>query len=328
MADSFTPNLNLRKPEVGAADDTWGGVAGLNGDLDLLDAVFLATGLGTSVGIHVGTGKVLNVEGQLQLADSTDTTKRTTFSVDLVAAATTIDLKIPPASGTIATKEIVVATVTASHPVGTILSGYYGAAAPSGYVFADGRTIGDATSLATNRANADCERLFKHFWNFNDNTRFPVLPTRGATADADWLAHKQLTLPDHSGAGMAGRDDLSGTSRNRLAPGMANATVRGALGGQPTEAAGVSGSFSGSGGGSTSGSLSVSGTQQGNFSVLRGAEGTDGPLVPQNGATSDVTGATSGALSVGVNVSGSISGATATVTNVQTTIVVDVVIAL
>ena len=58
MADSFTANLNLRKPEVGAAHDTWGGVAGLNGDLDLIDAVFLATGLGTSVGLHIGSGKL------------------------------------------------------------------------------------------------------------------------------------------------------------------------------------------------------------------------------------------------------------------------------
>ena len=68
--------------------------------------MFLATGLGTSVGLHVGTGKVLNVEGQLQVADSTDTTKRGTFSSDLIAPASTVNLKFPATGGTIATVEV------------------------------------------------------------------------------------------------------------------------------------------------------------------------------------------------------------------------------
>jgi hypothetical protein len=42
MADTFTTNLNLTKPEPGAAEDTWG--ISLNADLDALDAIFSSSG--------------------------------------------------------------------------------------------------------------------------------------------------------------------------------------------------------------------------------------------------------------------------------------------
>jgi hypothetical protein len=61
MANSYTTNLNLTKPEVGADTDAWGGH--LNSDLDTLDAIFKNDGTGSSVGLNVGSGKTLSVGG-------------------------------------------------------------------------------------------------------------------------------------------------------------------------------------------------------------------------------------------------------------------------
>jgi len=63
LADSFTANLNLTKPEVGASRDSWG--TKLNSDMDALDAIFASNGAGTSVGLNVGSGKTINVAGTI-----------------------------------------------------------------------------------------------------------------------------------------------------------------------------------------------------------------------------------------------------------------------
>jgi hypothetical protein len=69
-------------------------------------------------------------------------------------------------------------------------------AAPAAWVlFAEGGTIGDGSSGGTVRANTDCQALFELFWNTLSNTICPVSGGRGASASADWSAHKAIQLP-------------------------------------------------------------------------------------------------------------------------------------
>lgn len=79
--------------------------------------------------------------------------------------------------------------------VGTIIS-QFSSTAPSGYLILAGGTIGDASSGASLRANADTVYLFTQLWNNLTNTEAPVSSGRGANAAADYAAHKTITLPD------------------------------------------------------------------------------------------------------------------------------------
>lgn len=87
---------------------------------------------------------------------------------------------------------------------------YWGTSAPSGWVLANGGTIGDASSGASARANSDAETLFTLLWNSLTNIEAPVSSGRGVSASADFAAHKTITLPDLRGRTVVGKQS-SGT---------------------------------------------------------------------------------------------------------------------
>jgi hypothetical protein len=86
----------------------------------------------------------------------------------------------------------------------------------TGAVRCNGRTIGNAASSATERANADCEDLFAFLWNNVANGQAAVSGGRGASAAADFAANKTITLPNGQGAAPVGYDDMGNTAGSLL----------------------------------------------------------------------------------------------------------------
>lgn len=88
--------------------------------------------------------------------------------------------------------------------------------ARAGWVRANARTIGSATSGASERANADCENLFLFLWTTFSDTLCPVTSGRGGSAAADWAANKKIAVLDMRGVGGVGLADMGNSDSTRL----------------------------------------------------------------------------------------------------------------
>jgi len=136
-------------------------------------------------------------------------------------------LVIGPSSGPGSGDTVDVTTILATGDIKT----RYGTGAVSGFVRLNGRTIGSATSGATERANADTQALFEYLWQ-NDSA-LAVSTGRGASSSADWAANKTIALPDGRGRVLAALDDMGSTAAGRLTSSYfgASGTTLGAVGG-------------------------------------------------------------------------------------------------
>lgn len=108
----------------------------------------------------------------------------------------------------------------------------------AGWVRDNGRTIGNAASSATERANADCADLYAFYWNNFSDTLCPVTGGRGGSAASDFAAGKPIATLDKRGLAAVGLDDMGNTAANRIqvsttittTNGSATATVGSATG--------------------------------------------------------------------------------------------------
>jgi hypothetical protein len=151
---------------------------------DMADAILA---IETELGINPA-GSLTNVVTFLQTEHNADGT-HSAISADSVTTTGNINT-----SG----GSIQEAGLSIRPPVGFVGT-YVGTTAPSGWILADGGTIGDAGSGATNRANADTETLYALFWDNMADAQAPVSTGRGASAAADFAAGKTITISDLRG---------------------------------------------------------------------------------------------------------------------------------
>lgn len=105
----------------------------------------------------------------------------------------------------------------------------YGTSVLNGWVRVNGRTIGNASSGASERANADTQALFIYLWL--TDASLAVSGGRGASAPLDYAANKTIALPDFRGRVKAGFDDMGNVAAGRLAPPFMTGFGIGATGG-------------------------------------------------------------------------------------------------
>ncbi len=97
--------------------------------------------------------------------------------------------------------------------------------ADSGWVMANDGTLGDASSGGTTRANADTQALFTLLWSNFSNTNCPVSGGRGASAAADFGAHKTIRLPQLVGRALALAGAGAGLTARNLGDAIGAETV-------------------------------------------------------------------------------------------------------
>lgn len=97
--------------------------------------------------------------------------------------------------------------------------------ADTGWVLMDDKTIGNAASSATGRANADTVTLFTLLWTNTADAQCAVSTGRGASAAADYAANKTIALPKALGRALATYGAGSGLTSRVLALATGDETI-------------------------------------------------------------------------------------------------------
>lgn len=85
-----------------------------------------------------------------------------------------------------------------------------------GWVRMNARTLGSATSGATELADVSARPLYVYLWQSFPDAIAPVTGGRGTTALNDFNAGKPIAIPTMQGLAAVGLDDMGSTAANRL----------------------------------------------------------------------------------------------------------------
>lgn len=109
----------------------------------------------------------------------------------------------------------------------------YGTGTHSGWVRANGRTIGSATSGATERANSDTQSLWEYLCTNDTALQATISGGYSGSCANDYAANKTIQLPDWRGRAVAGLDDMGNSAAGNLTSTYfgTSAIVLGAAGG-------------------------------------------------------------------------------------------------
>lgn len=108
----------------------------------------------------------------------------------------------------------------------------------TGWVRMNGRTIGSASSGASERASSDTEDLYLFLWNGFADAICAVTGGRGISAAVDFAANKPIAMLDMRSRGPFGLDDMGNSALSAftgLTFALGNATTAGASGGAATQ---------------------------------------------------------------------------------------------
>lgn len=89
-------------------------------------------------------------------------------------------------------------------PAGAVQA-YIALTPPDSWYILNADTIGSAAAAATHNTDEN-QTLFELLWNNLADAQAPVVGGRGASANADWVANKAITLPDAMGRAIFGRE--------------------------------------------------------------------------------------------------------------------------
>lgn len=153
----------------------------------------MSTSTGTGLNVFNNAPALVNATGTTQAPGDNTTLLATDAFVTtaLLAVVTTGDIK-----------------ATLASPSNTV--------APAGWVFMTVGTIGDGSSGASLRANADTQALFILLWTTFSDGICPVTGGRGGSAAADYAAHKVIAMIDSRGCALVSAEDMGGSNRGNL----------------------------------------------------------------------------------------------------------------